>query len=534
MSRSVKEISKELEAKIMEQAVTANDVIQPNSAGQVKFKRIEEPMNFAEKMEYCMINIATLNHTEYEDRFKKIPNSIKEQLNWMYGALESEHNRAERSGRESNGQRTPTDESEDVRAAEIEELKKQMEEMSGNCRTEQLKIISLGTELSERDEEIKELKTKISELTSELEHATHLVEEFGRSIREKDIEIANLIGPKAVRNQRISRESSPTSNSNVINSSQRSLPKSRNQTSSSSSNSSRRSIAPDASTHSKSVWFEKAILSKTSANRKEESSDITVYVIRPRTPADFNRILNETRDRMLRFKSTVTFEGLGPSGPRREKIVVKFQNTQTENELAAELRQLKAEVWKFESVKRIMVMQIDKWLPDDDILQDVIISNSIDPSKIKLERIINNPEYNTKRAILKIEDQLLTTLLERPGKNGNKLNVGFRAVPFRMLTDRDRNSPTCHHCKQPGHRGYRASRGPPLENGGVGELEWTLVCPNVCDKCTNDESNRRTCTADSAPSARKANKMVEQVQQTNPAEDTNQSNSSIENQQNAN
>lgn len=146
-----------------------------------------------------------------------------------------------------------------------------------------------------------------------------------------------------------------------------------------------------------------------------------------------------------------------------------------------------------------MITQIDKWLPDSDILEDVATSNSIDMSKIKLERVINNPQFNTKRAIMKIDDQLLATLQDRPGRSASKLNVGFRLVPFKVLAERDPADLVCHHCKQPGHRGYRLERSSTPDSGvTAAEREWTLVCQNTCEQCET-VNNVRQCTAEYRP-----------------------------------
>ena len=116
-----------------------------------------------------------------------------------------------------------------------------------------------------------------------------------------------------------------------------------------------------------------------------------------------------------------------------------------------------------------------------------------DPSQVKLVRIINRQEFTNKRAFLRIESELLTQLLDGP--NGSKLKVGYRTVPFRILSDQKPNL-TCHHCDQPGHRGYERVSRPDdgREPSESSNQEWKLICKNRCSDCTANEEGELRCS----------------------------------------
>ena len=211
---------------------------------------------------------------------------------------------------------------------------------------------------------------------------------------------------------------------------------------------------------------------------------------------------------MLKFKPTVSFKGIFTT--KANKIILKFEQTTKETEMMTALSELAVDVWKFERRRLIMVTQIDKWIEDADVLPDIIQSNSLDQTKVKLVKIINRAEFSTKRAILSMEGELLEQLRERP--NGEKLKVGYRTVPFKILDDR-RPNVTCHHCDQPGHRGYekvkRSSGEEHLENSGP---EWKLICRNRCSECTTSSEGSQ-CNKKKETSQKRATEEIATKQQ---------------------
>lgn len=402
---------------------------------------IDPNSELTEKLRVFKTNVDTVWHSEYEDRFKKIPEPIKKQLRQMLELLETEHAK-------------PPDQAaaEEELNAELQGVKLQNEHLANRIKELEAELAELQSGRFERNDQ-----QQSTAITEQSKAPSHHHRQLAASRHEARDSTGSSDRPRT-------HKSNPP--------------------------------ATSVQQKSKPTW---PASSGRSHDRRKDDASITVLVLKPKVPTEFNAILNETRKAMLKYKGEVTFAGVGPSGLKREKIVVKFENSTREREMLDDLRLLNAEVWKFENTRRIMITQIDKWLPDSDILEDVATSNSIDMSKIKLERVINNPQFNTKRAIMKIDDQLLATLQDRPGRCASKLNVGFRLVPFKVLAERDPADLVCHHCKQPGHRGYRLERSSTPDSGVTAtEREWTLVCQNMCDQCET-VNNVRQCTAEYRP-----------------------------------